>query len=202
MVHSEFFNYVFSSGALSGLLRAQTTSPEWLEYLDSLLQDTKYTKGQHLLNVGQTPDHIYFLVQGSVRAYYFDNKGNKQYTFYLWDEYSVVTDISNYVANAPSDLYIEVCEDAQMLALLRSSLDLVLYKYPESVLFLAGILHQYTQHHRERDMECQTMKADERLAKLLTKKRKLEQKFSRQWIASYLGMSRGWLYDIKGKDGH
>lgn len=198
MIHNELFNYVFSSGAMSELLNAQCNAKIWIDSIDSVLQNTRYTKGQLLLNMGQMPDHIFFLEKGAVRAYYYDEEG-KQCTFYLWDEFSIITDIVNYIEKTPSDLYIEVCENANMLLITRIALDKIINEFPESVLFLNSILLHYTRHHRERDKESQVMTANERLIKLVKIDKKIEQKFSRQWIASYLGMSRSWLYDLKSR---
>ena len=202
MVHHELFDCIFSSGALTELLNDQSSSSEWIKNVDEVLQANKYKKGQLLLSLGQTPDQIYFLLKGSVRAYYYDEEG-KQCTFYLWDEYSIVTDIVNYVEKVPSDLYIEVCEESSMLAIPRPSLDKIINKFPESVLFMNGILLHYTRHHRERDKESQSMTANERLTKLVKIKKKIASKFKSEIIASYLGMSRGYLYDIaKGNRKH
>jgi CRP-like cAMP-binding protein len=198
MVHHELFDYVFSSNTLSQLLNEQASSSEWIKNVDDVLQDTKFRKGQLLLTMGQTPDQIFFLQRGSVRAYYYDDEG-KQCTFYLWDEFSIVTDIVSYIEKVPSDLYIEVCEDATMLAIPRPSLDEIISKFPQSLLFLNGILLHYTRHHKERDKEAQTMTANERLNKLISLKKKIVSKFKSEFIASYLGMSRSYLYDIKNK---
>ncbi|SEA65250.1 Crp/Fnr family transcriptional regulator [Pedobacter hartonius] len=197
MVHHELFDFVFSSAALTELLNDHASSSEWIKNVDEILQDTKYTKGQLLLTKGQTPDKIFFLLRGAVRAYYFDDE-DKQCTFYLWDEFSIVTDIVNYIEKIPSDLYIEVCEDSSMLTIPKSSLDKIISRYPESLLFLNSILLHYTRHHRERDIETQTMTANQRLNKFVKIKNKIEQKFNRESIATYLGMSRSYLNDLKG----
>ncbi|SDZ89132.1 Crp/Fnr family transcriptional regulator [Pedobacter hartonius] len=198
MIHHELFNFVFSSDTLSQLLNEQAGSGEWIKYLDDVILDIKFRKDQLLLTLGQVPDQIFFLLRGSVRAYYYNEEG-KQCTFYLWDEFSIVTDIVNYMEKVPSDLYIEVCEDADMLAIPRRSLDRIINQFPESLLFLNSILLQYTRHHRERDKEAQSMTANQRLNKLVKIKKKIVSKFKSEVIASYLGMSRGYLYDIKSK---
>lgn len=111
----------------------------------------------------------------------------------------MVTDITNFFDKVPSDLCIEISEDTQMLRLHRSALDQIIKEYPEATLFLTAILYHYCKHHRSRDMDQQSLTANEKLGKIFTLRKKLYLKFSRKWIASYLGMSRQWLYDITGK---
>lgn len=198
MVHYELFEFLFSSEQLTEMFKSKSGSLEWIDIINSVIQHTHYTKGQVLLSHGQVPDQIFFLLKGSARAYYFDEKG-REMTFYLWKENEFVTDIVNYFDKQPSDLCIEICEDASVLILNRIALERVIRDFPESSLFLNGIHLYYTRHHRARDIQYQTLTANKRLERLVKSDTKVELRFTRKWIASFLGMSRSWLYDIKSK---
>lgn len=196
MVHDDFLKS--TSGETSKDLFEGAVSSQWFKDLDLKLKETKYKKGQLLLSVGQTSDSIVFIQVGSIRAYYYDSN-NKQQTFYLWDQYSIVTDILNQLDEVPTDLYFEVSEDTTTLMIDKFPFEKILSDSPNSMQFLFKLVLQYARHHREREKQFLTSTSEERFGNLVRKRKNLEQIFQWGFIASYLGISRSRLYGLMKK---
>jgi len=195
MIQEEFFNYVFTSGGLAKLKLEKPSSLQWLNQLSQALEEKKFPRGHNLLNIGQTPEHIYFLKTGAMSGYYLDADG-KPTTLYLWCENSIVTDIAGYMNETPSDLRIDVCNISEVIAIHRSAINSIIDQYPDAFLFLIQIQGHFLKYHRERDMDSQTLTAKDRYSKLHSTSRKLGTKFTKKSIASLLGISPSHLYEL------
>lgn len=114
--------------------------------------------------------------------------GIKQVLF-LWDAPSVVADITHYVSERPSDLDIEVVQDASLLVLERAAIIKVLTEYPEGFLFLTSILLKYGSYHQDNVLDTHKLNGFERVKKLLSTRPKIDEAFSSKDLASLLGIS-------------
>lgn len=187
-----------SQGETMKSLFENAIESDWFNQFDLNLQDNQYSKGQLLLSIGQTSTNLLYIKQGSIRAYYYD-KDNKEQTFYVWDEQSLVTDIINQVDNLPSDLYFEICEDTTVSTIANFPIAAILNESSQSMQFLFNVVMSYARHHRERDKQFQSYSADERLTTLLKERKNIDQKFTWRFLASYIGISRSWLYNMSKK---
>lgn len=194
--NDDFFYYLFHHPGI-----AEITSPpdcEWMRLIDAQLVSIQYRKGQLLLIAGDVPDQLFFLQQGALRAYKYGKDG-RGYTFYLWAERAIVTDVVNFMDERPSDLYIEVSKGATLLSISRTALGKILAAHPEAILFFYMILLNYTRYHRERDMDQLLFDPGYRLEKLKLSRSGLLRIFRKDHIASFLGISRSWLFGMKSK---
>lgn len=196
MINNELFDFLFSKDILAEYLTVQAGSSEWMNQLDLSITPVKYKKGHFLLNVGEIVDRIFFLVKGSVKGYYYDKEG-KMRILYLSNPLSIITDITAYMSKSPSKLYLEVVEDTFLLALNRQNLNQTIHSFPESAIFLSSILLYYTFHHAAMNEALIELSPADRYLKVLETHPNIEQKFSQQDIASYLGISRQTLATIK-----
>jgi len=194
MLNKDFFNLIFKSGIPNSENNAATQVPEWIKLIDHRFQKMSYTKGNVIQTINQIPDSIYYLRKGLVRAYYL-NSHDKQITFDLWEDNTIVTDITNYMYRRPSDLRIEVCNNAELIAIHRLELEQIINQYPEAYQLLNAITLYALAHHRDRDKN-RYLTASQKLDKFRLEHKNLEHTVSRDWIATFLGISYAWLHEL------
>lgn len=198
MIEEDFFSFIFTSGVLANLMHEQPSCRNWIDLISRELKDMKFPKGHILLNIGQTPEYIYFLQQGAASAYYLDRNGDPL-TLYLWNAHSLVTDMAAYIDKRPSHLRIDICVDAQLLAIHRSALEKIFREQPAALQFQVALINHFFRYHLERDIDSQSLFAEERLSKLMVAHRKLGTQFSIKSIGSLLGISSSHMYDLMKK---
>ena len=123
------------------LLFNRAVDSDWFKQLD--IKDNHFKKGQILFAIGQKAESILFVKKGSIRAYYYD-QNNKEQTFYVWDDYSIVTDIVHFIENIPTDLFFEICDDTTIFQVPKFSIENVIGDGSEQMKFLFDLLLFYT----------------------------------------------------------
>lgn len=188
MASHKLFEVLFPGDELTKYLTRQPSHLQWMDLLESKLKPIVTRRGQMLSVVGKVPDTIYFLTKGAIKGY--RDQPGKQQVIYLWDELSVVVDIINYIQETPSDLYIEVTQDTSLVMLEREAITSVISEFPESIIFLNSILFQDTRYHKERYIDFLTLNGFEKFQKLLSTRKMIDMIFSKNDLASFLGLSR------------
>ena len=73
--------------------RYSTMTHDELDVLESVLVPMKFQKGEKILNEGETSKHIYWIVKGLVREFYYKN--GKEMTEYMAAENNIVMSIES-----------------------------------------------------------------------------------------------------------
>lgn len=188
MNQEEFINYLFPGDKLTNYLDAQPSHRQWMETLKNKLKPIHMYRGEMLSIGGKIPDGIYFLDKGAVKGYQY-YEGRKQ-VYYLWSGPSVIGDITNFIQETTSDLYIEIVQDSSLFKLERSELTNVFFEFPESFLFLNSIQLNYLSYYKERYHDLHTLEPFEIFEKLLSTRKGIDLIFSKSDLASFLGISR------------
>ena len=173
-----------------------------IESINSKLGFSYHTHRQLLLNAGQIADHIYFVENGMVRGYFYDELKNKEHTVCLWDDQSIITDPVSFLTGVSSQLYIEVMPGSKLLSISRQKLREVFDAFPYAEIFTRCLTLQYVAYHSKRTHDLIAHSAWERYLALLQKHPKIEQKISKEIIASYLGITPQSLSRLIKEKGH
>ena len=80
--------------------RYSTMTHEELDILESVLVPMKFAKGEKILSEGQTCEHIYWIVKGLARQFYFKN--GKELTEYMATENTIMMSIESLFKEKPS----------------------------------------------------------------------------------------------------
>ncbi|MDE6012929.1 MAG: cyclic nucleotide-binding domain-containing protein, partial [Prevotella sp.] len=88
--------------------RYSTMTHEELDMLESILVPMKFAKGERILNEGEVCRHIYWIVKGLVRQFYFKN--NKELTEYMPTENMICMSIESLFRESPSTQIIQALE--------------------------------------------------------------------------------------------
>ncbi len=168
---------------------------EW-EQVEARLILKQYKKGKALLKEGQICNKLYFLEEGFLRFYIYNNK--KSVTKFFTEApycFTSQRSFSNYI---PSKENIEVLENSTIWEMNKSdAFDLLaIPKWSEFIRKLIQEVQFYTEQILE---EAQNSTAEERYVKMIEENSSIIAKASSKHIASYLGIAPQSLSRIRKK---
>jgi len=171
-------------------------------HVEDVLAISHFTYKQLLLCAGQPAEHIYFVQQGFARGFYYDESTGRQVTLFLWDERSVVVAANSFFLKKPADIYIEVMPGSVLLSLSQRQVKEIFELYPATETLGHALTLQYKAFHKKRTLSFLTLSAWERYLDLLQTHPRIEQKVSKDVIASYLGITPQSLSRLLKANGH
>ncbi|MCI7310827.1 MAG: Crp/Fnr family transcriptional regulator [Prevotella sp.] len=98
-----------------------TMTHDELDLLESVLVPMKFAKGEMILKEDETCRHIYFLVRGMVRQFYYKN--GKELTEHIGVENSIFMCIESLFKEEPTKLQVEALETCVVYALPKQRLE-------------------------------------------------------------------------------
>ena len=101
-----------------------------LEIFQQRLVEGKFEKGSTLLEAGNTCKQLFFIVEGLVRSYYIDSKGNEKVTSF-GKEHWWVTDMESFIHQTPSQLFIAALEHTTVLTITKDRLEDLYLEVPK-----------------------------------------------------------------------
>lgn len=177
--------------------------PEKLEaLLADMLGESRYARRQLLLSAGQLPDHLYYVVEGLLRGYFYDDASGRPITLYLWQEASWAVPVQAFFQRRPSDLYLEVMPGSVLLSLSYGQLAALKAQVPAVEPLLRELILHYYAFHKKRTQDLLTRSAWERYLDLLQRHPRIEQQVSKEVISSYLGVTPQSLSRLIRENGH
>ncbi len=172
-------------------------SDELADALRNIGKEVELKRGEKVLDEGSTCRHLYFLVDGTLRTYYFHE--GKDVTSWIYAPNMVVTSWKSYVFEAPSDEMMEATEATQVVKFKKSELEKVYENFPDFE--RAGRLHsEYSMAIIEefyRGFMFQS--AEQKLRTLVSYYPDVTQRANLGHIASFLGISQETLSRIRKK---
>jgi CRP-like cAMP-binding protein len=149
----------------------------------------KYKKNEYLLDIGQHPRKIYFVVEGLLSQNFITEEGSVGIK-YFFPELRMATSLTAMLANQPSLFYIVAIEDTVVLEydffefkkLLEQHMDIALFyiRYNE--------LH-WIMEKEPLEVSMRTDTANKRYDDFLKKHPNLVKRLKKHHIASYLGIT-------------
>ena len=167
------------------------------EDLKSIFEPEEFSKGDYLFNQGEVCQHLFYIVKGLVRVYYYSANG-KEITAWFSAERTLVTAIDSFYYHKPTHDYCEVLEDSVIYRINFSELDIILNSDKGSRLAFY-ILYEIARNMTEFISSIKFQSAEERYKALISKYPAILQRASLGHIASYLGITQETLSRIRGK---
>jgi CRP-like cAMP-binding protein len=202
MENQKLYDVLFSMNPLPEALRSVNNRHTLIAYINSRIAVSHHNHRQLLLNKGQIADHIYFVEAGLARGYFYDEEKQKEYTVWLWDEMSIITEPNSFFKKTSSELYVEVMPGSKLLSLSGGQLADVFDRFPDTDIFSRCLMLHYFASQSRRIYDLIGLSAWERYLKLLDKYPNIEQKTSKEIIASYLGITPQSLSRLLKENGH
>lgn len=167
--------------------RYSTMTHEELDMLESILVPMKFAKGDKILAEGEVCRHIYYIVKGLIRQYYYKNK--KELTEYMAAENTICMSIESLFLEQPSMQIIHALEPTVIYGLPMKDLEVVAMKSVNIQMLYRKILEEsliISQHHA--DM-LRFESAQDRYRRLVRESPQLILRAPLVYIASYLQMT-------------
>jgi len=181
-------NYIL--GRIQFSLKAQ-------DYTRSISTIKNFQKGDILLNEGENVEKTFFVINGCLRAYVFDNNG-KEHTlqFAVRDNW-----ISDYIAifnNEKSNQVVECISDCQVVELsLIDGVDNICSRFPEIETLHRRNLERHIVSLQKRILNQLQLTSQQRYS-LFQKQYSEVEKYAKNYhIASYLGITQQSLSRIR-----
>ena len=172
-------------------------TPELMQDFQSIMTFEKYPKHHLLHEEGFICDHLYFIVSGIARVFYYKN--GKDITCYFSTEQETITAIDSFIQRKKSKYNVEALEDLEVYKISHSDLEDLFQKHPEYERFGRLFMQQAYIELVERIDDIQLQTAHDRYHTLLQKKPELFQRVSSKNIATFLGMTPETFSRVRGK---
>ncbi|MBL4605833.1 MAG: Crp/Fnr family transcriptional regulator [Flavobacteriaceae bacterium] len=172
-------------------------NPELAEDFQSIMVYKKYSKHHILHESGTICNHIYIIISGIARVFYY--KEDKDITCHFAAEQETITTIDSFIQRKKSKYTIELMEDTELFVISHTDLENLFRSHPKYEHFGRLFLQQAYIELVERIDDLQLHTAQERYDILLAKKPELFQRISAKHIATFLGMTPETFSRIRGK---
>jgi CRP-like cAMP-binding protein len=167
--------------------RYSTMTHDELDILESVLVPMKYAKGAKILNEGETCEHIYWIVKGLVRQYYYKN--NKEVTEYMAAENTIMMSIESLFLEMPSSQIIQAIEPTIVFAMPKAELEAVAMRSVNIQILYRKILEESLIISQKRADMLRFESAQDRYQRLVKTLPQLVLRAPLVHIASYLQMT-------------
>ncbi|TGE03785.1 Crp/Fnr family transcriptional regulator [Hymenobacter fodinae] len=178
-----------------------TVSDADFALISDALLPYKLRRKQFFLRAGDVCRHKAFVVQGALRVYTVDAKGNKHIQLF-GVENKWVGDRESWLQLTPSPYYIDALEDSQLLLIGCPQAQELVRKVPLVAELVRIQDEQYAIETQKRLHAAISCTAEERYAAFVTQHPDYVRRFSQVMIASYLGISPETLSRIRTKLSH
>jgi CRP/FNR family transcriptional regulator, anaerobic regulatory protein len=152
-------------------------------------------KGYMLLDRMRVCDQLVFLDKGFAMSYTFENS-DKQIEW-LWAEGDFIISPVSFFTQGASPEFIEIADHSDVICLSYDAIVTLMVDFRETHFLLHHIVARYYHQSREKTRDLQSITAEARFQKLLTRYKGVEQHLSQEQIASYLGIRAQSLSRIK-----
>ena len=167
--------------------RYSTMTHEELDILESVLVPMKFAKGERVLSEGDTCQHIYWIVKGLVRQYYFKN--GKELTEYMATENTIMMSIESLFKEKPSMQIMQALEPTIIYAMPRNELEAVAMRSVNIQILYRKILEESLIISQQHADMLRFESAQDRYQKLVKSSPQLVLRAPLVYIASYLQMT-------------
>ncbi|XCF07427.1 Crp/Fnr family transcriptional regulator [Tamlana crocina] len=172
------------------------TDEEW-EFIAPHFEYKKLKKHQFLIQTGQPVDCEFWIINGLVKSYAVDDKGDEHILQFAMEEYWV-SDYYAFQNKVPATTVVDCIEDSEFFCVSFESRELICQNVPAIANFFRIKANYGFINLQQRILSLLTQTAEERYDNLLFKLPKLVQRIPKKLIAAYLGVSRETLSRFKG----
>ncbi len=182
-------NFVFSIHPIS---------EDSLAKYDEILQPKHFLKNHKLVNLGETPQNIYVLKSGLIRAYIVDEKGT-EHTRTIYPPLTSSGNLGALIKNEPSNLIYECLTDCEVLECNYQSFYNLSLKHHELSIFHYKVLERIYIREESKILDLTQLNATDRYKKLQENIPDINNLINQYHIASYLNITPVQLSRIRKK---
>lgn len=167
------------------------------KYIDQNAFFCKVPRGEHFITAGAVCRHMFILNKGVVRGYIRD--GKREVTTWITAEGEMVTSISSFFTQNPSQESIQALEDCEVTVFQFDTVQYCFDHFSELNIVARKVLEQYYMDAEERAYIARLSKASAKYAYFLKNKSHLTNRIQLTHIASFLNMTLETLSRLRSK---
>jgi len=164
-----------------------SVTPKGLEIIAAHFEEIEFSKNEFLLKQGKVSNY-YYLAEGFVRAFTFDEQGNEITTFF-YPEGRIAFEASSFFLHHPSTENLQAITDCKVYSTSFEKLNMLFHSVPEFREFARAMLVKEFVAYKQRTLSMINKSAEERYAELVAKFSEVFRYAQLKHIASYLGIT-------------
>jgi CRP-like cAMP-binding protein len=154
-------------------------------------------KGKLLLKAGEVCTNMYFVRKGVLRGFVKD--GERDITTWISADGELVSAISSFILQMPTNENIHAIEDCELISLSHSDLEIMYVKFPAFNTTVRKLTEIYYMHAEHRAYIARLKNADQKYQLFLKQYGHLSNRVPVKYIASFLGITLETLSRLRGK---
>lgn len=158
-----------------------------IEFCKQYFELTSLPKNNIAEEERRIPAHLYFIIRGFMRLFYYDDNGDEVTTL-IASPNKFITPFLDFIHQKRSNLNVECITDCEVYIIERSKLVELIDKNENFKKFSLVIFEQAAATDQIRANDFATLTAELRYKKLLEQQPEIIQNVPVQYIASYLGI--------------
>ena len=162
-------------------------SPEQEELVKSRFHLQKMKRKEYFLQEGQECFSQGFIVEGTFRVFFTDQKGSEHVLYFGFKDWWV-GDIASFHSHEPSKMNIQAMEDSYILSFTQTDLEFLFENIPAFERMFRIMTQRTLAVLQKRFLLTISANAEERYKELIQRHPGIEQLVPQHQIASYLGI--------------
>lgn len=183
---------------LENIAKHVSLTPDEQQTVLSKLEARSYPSKTILLESGKVCAESYFVVSGILRSYTVDDNGIEHVASFAPSGW-FIADMYSFLSGRPGQLFIEVNETAEILALSKENQEILYNEVPKMERFFRILIENSLVANQQRLMDNLIYTAEARYDKFLKKYKELAHQLPQKQIASYLGVTPEFFSKMKAR---
>lgn len=183
---------------LARISQQSNLSNDLIQEIEHCFELVEYKKGETILTQGYRANYLYFVKEGVLHNFYFQDA--KQITSWFYVENQFITSWSSFYTQKPSFESIECLEDVVLYRIKRSDYQKLIDRFPAFNHFARSLAEQMLSFLDEFSKGWGFLTSQERYLLLKQYFPKIELRVKLGYIASFIGVSQETLSRLRAKN--
>ena len=158
-----------------------------IQLCKELFQPVLMPKNRILEEEENIPQHLYYIVSGFMRLFYYNDNGD-EVTTHINCPHGFFTSFSEFINQTKASANVETVTECQLLRISKSDYETLMSKSIFWKDYGMYILQESVIYNEERSKDLATLSAEQRYLKLMKSHPGILQNVPLQYIASFLGI--------------
>lgn len=164
-----------------------TLHPQDIEWCEKLFQPVLMPKNRILEEADKVPQHLYYIVSGFMRLFYYNDNGD-EVTTHINCPHGFFTSFAEFVNQTKASANVETVTECQLLRISKQDYDLLMSESSFWKDYGMYVLQESVVYNEERSNDLASLTAEQRYLKLMSSHPNVIQNVPLQYIASFLGI--------------
>ncbi|MBA4277755.1 Crp/Fnr family transcriptional regulator [Flavobacterium sp.] len=183
---------------IDNIIKHVALTPQEQELFLSKTETHQYKAKTILLNAGEICKNSYFVNSGVLRSFNINDNIVEHVMSFACQGWWI-SDMYSLISQKPSNLFIEVIEDAEVVLLSKENQEQLYHDIPKLERFFRILTENALVANQQRIMDNLSLSAEERFEKFSKKYPSLIQQVPQKHIASFIGVTPEFFSKMKSK---